>query len=110
MCNLDSNLVVNNSIGAGNVSYQWLINGQVVSTSSTPNLSYTLPGNFPFGQLSDNFVLTMVAIDSNNCTDTASQNITVSIPHALPTYSFSGAILNNNGEYNCPPLFGTYVD
>ena len=110
VCNLDSNLVVNNSIGAGNVSYQWLINGQVVSTSSTPNLSYTLPGNFPFGQLSDNFVLTMVAIDSNNCTDTASQNITVSIPHALPTYSFSGAILNNNGEYNCPPLFGTYVD
>ncbi len=110
VCNLDSNLVVNNSTGAGNLSYQWLINGQVVSSSSTPNLSYTLPGNIPFGQLSDNFVLTMVAVDSNNCTDTVSQNITVSIPHALPTYSFAGAILNTNGVYNCPPLFGSYVD
>jgi gliding motility-associated-like protein len=101
---------VNNSTGAGNLSYQWLINGQVVSSSSTPNLSYTLPGNIPFGQLSDNFVLTMVAVDSNNCTDTVSQNITVSIPHAQPTYSFAGAILNTNGVYNCPPLFGSYVD
>ena len=110
VCNLDSNLVVNNSTGAGNLSYQWLINGQVVSTSSTPNLSYTLPGNIPFGQLSDNFVLTMVAIDSNNCPDTVSQNITVSIPHAQPTYSFTGAILNTNGVYNCPPLFGNYLD
>lgn len=110
VCNLDSNLVVNNSTGVGNLTYQWFINGQAVSSSSSPDISYTLPGNFPSGVLSDNFILTMVAVDSNNCTDTVSQNITVSVPHALPNYSFSGAVQNGSGVYNCPPLFGAYED
>lgn len=110
VCNSDSNAVVNNSSGAGTVSYEWLINGQQVSTGNNPNISYTVPGNLPVNQLSDNFTLSLVATDSNGCHDTITQQINVSLPHALPTYSFSGASQDVNGQYTCPPLFGAFED
>jgi PKD repeat protein len=36
--------------------------------------------------------------------------LSISIPWAVPNYSFSGAAIGPNGEFVCPPLFGAYID
>ena len=42
--------------------------------------------------------------------DTVENIITVSIPTAIPSYSFSGAAINTNGDFECPPIFGAFSD
>ncbi len=110
VCNSDTTLTVNSSSGVGTLTYEWYVNNQQVSTSADTGLIYNAPGNLPVSQLTDNFTVSLIAIDSNGCQDTLTQLVTVSLPHAIPTYTFSGAAQNGNGEYTCPPLFGAYVD
>ena len=110
VCFPDTNLTVNASTGVGNLTYEWYVNNQQVGTGTDTSITSVLQPNLPAGQISSTFNLSLVAIDSNGCEDTLTQAITVSLPHAIPTYTFSGAVLNANGEYDCPPLFASYVD
>jgi hypothetical protein len=110
VCASDTNLTLNSSTGVGNLSYAWYVNNQAFGTAQDTGIVSVVSPNLPLSQLSSTFNLSLVAIDSNGCEDTLSQLVTVSLPHAIPTYSFSGAVLNANGEYSCPPLFGTYQD
>jgi len=110
VCASDTNLTLNSSTGVGNLTYAWYVNNQAVGTAQDTGIVSVVPPNLPVSQLSSSFNLSLVAIDSNGCEDTLTQLVTVSLPHAIPTYSFSGAVLNANGEYACPPLFGTYQD
>ncbi|NDB34908.1 MAG: PKD domain-containing protein [Flavobacteriia bacterium] len=110
VCFPDTNLTVNSSTGVGNLTYEWYVNNQQVGTGTDTSITSVLQPNLPAGQISSTFNLSLVAIDSNGCEDTLTQAITVSLPHAIPTYTFSGAVLNANGEYDCPPLFASYVD
>ena len=110
VCNPDTILTVNSSTGVGNLTYEWYVNNQLVSTAQDTSIATVVPPNIPISQLSTSYNLSLVAIDSNGCEDTLNQLITVSLPHAIPTFSFTGAVLNANGEYDCPPLFGNYQD
>ncbi len=109
ICNQDSVVTLNSSTGVGSLSYEWYINNQQIGNTQDTSVYFTAP-NLPVSQLSTSFNLSLVAIDSNGCEDTLTQQISVSLPHAIPMYSFSGAVLNANGEYECPPLFGAYED
>ena len=110
VCASDTNLTLNSSTGVGNLSYVWYVNNQAFGTAQDTGIISVVPPNLPVSQLSSTFNLSLVAIDSNGCEDTLTQLVTVSLPHAIPAFSFSGAVLNANGEYSCPPLFGTYID
>jgi gliding motility-associated-like protein len=110
VCASDTNLTLNSSTGVGNLSYVWYVNNQAFGTAQDTGIISVVPPNLPVSQLSSTFNLSLVAIDSNGCEDTLTQLVTVSLPHAIPIFSFSGAVLNANGEYACPPLFGTYID
>ena len=110
VCYPDTNQTVNTSTGVGNLSYEWYVNNQQVGNTEDTSILSVIPPNVPASQFSTTFNLSLVAIDSNGCKDTLMQPITVSLPRAIPTYSFSGAVLNANGQYNCPPLFASYLD
>lgn len=110
VCDSDTTLTLNSSTGVGNLSYVWYVNNQAVASVQDTGIVSVVPPNLPVSQLSSSFNLSLVAIDSNGCEDTLTQLVTVSLPHAIPAFSFSGAVLNANGEYACPPLFGTYLD
>jgi gliding motility-associated-like protein len=56
------------------------------------------------------YPLTLVVTDGNGCTDTTTQTIYISTPLASPTFTFSGAAINANGTYSCPPLFCDFTD
>lgn len=110
VCASDTNLTLNSSTGVGNLSCVWYVNNQAFGTAQDTGIVSVVSPNLPVSQLSSTFNLSLVAIDSNGCEDTLTQLVTVSLPHAIPAFSFSGAVLNANGEYACPPLFGTYID
>jgi gliding motility-associated-like protein len=110
VCDSDTTLTLNSSTGVGNLSYVWYVNNQAVASVEDTGIVSVVPPNLPVSQLSSSFNLSLVAIDSNGCEDTLTQLVTVSLPHAIPAFSFSGAVLNANGEYACPPLFGAYLD
>ena len=110
VCGSDTTLTLNSSTGVGNLSYVWYVNNQAVASVEDTGIVSVVPPNLPVSQLSSSFNLSLVAIDSNGCEDTLTQLVTVSLPHAIPAFSFSGAVLNANGEYACPPLFGAYLD
>jgi PKD repeat protein len=107
LCNNDTIQAINSSTGVGTLSYQWSLNANPISTDTNASVNISVPN--PVG-LSTPFVLTLIVADSNGCMDTLIQTINLSTPQAIPSYAFSGAVLNNNGEYDCPPLFCTFTD
>jgi len=110
VCAQDTASTLNMSTGVGNLSYEWYVNNQLIGTPQDTSIATMVPPNLPVSQLSSSYNLSLVAIDSNGCQDTLTQVVTISLPHAIPTFSFTGAVLNANGEYDCPPLFGNYQD
>lgn len=113
ICNGDSLITINTSTGAGVLTYQWFTDNPNSSTpvSNTLNASSIYEANnVVFGQTSDVTPIYLIVADSNGCKDTISNLLSVSIPWAVPQFSFSGAAIGTNGEYVCPPLFGSYTD
>jgi len=109
ICNQDSVLTNNSSSGVGPISYEWLLEGNAFSTDTNALVSVSLPANNN-GTLSTSFNLSLIVTDGNGCLDTLTQPVIVSTPHAIPNYTFSGAVLNTTGEYDCPPLFCLFQD
>jgi PKD repeat protein len=112
ICNGDSVITDNSSTGEGNLSYEWYLDdftSAPISTSLNAATVLTETG-IPFGQTTSTHDLFLITTDGNGCKDTIGNLISVSIPWAVPTYNFAGAAIGPNGEYVCPPLFGTFVD
>lgn len=109
ICNGGNITAVNASDGLEPITYEWLVDGSLFSTDTDLNTIFNEP-SAPFGVTSLTHDLSLVVTDANGCTDTSTNLITVSIPTAFPTYSFTGAAINSAGEFTCPPIFGTYVD
>ena len=106
ICALDSSLIASLSTGEGTLSYQWFINGTANGNDSLCLLNEAASNT----GLYSTFQLALVVADSNNCLDSTSQIIYISTPHANPTYTFSGAAIDVNGNYSCPPLFCDFTD
>ena len=109
ICNGGDIITTNSSNGLNPITYEWLIDGALFS--SNPNLNTVFnESNVPENTTSILHDLSLIATDGNGCTDTLSNLITVAIPTAIPSFSFTGAAINADGEYICPPIFGAYED
>ena len=106
ICALDSSLIASLSYGAGALGYQWYIGNNLAGTDSLCVLNQGANGN----GLLTTFPISLVVTDANGCQDSTSQTIYISTPIASPAYTFSGAAINANGQYSCPPLFCNFTD
>ena len=106
ICNLDSSIIATLSTGQGPLAYQWYIGSSITSFDSLLLLNQAATGNGLFST----FPIALVVTDVNGCTDSTAQTIYISSPQAEPTYTFSGAAVNANGQYSCPPLFCDFTD
>jgi PKD repeat protein len=109
ICNNDSILTVNSSTGIEPLSYQWLIDGSPFSTNENAATIFT-ETNLTVGETSNVHSVSLVTTDASGCKDTASNTVTVSIPWAIPSFTFTGSSIGPNGAYICPPLTGAYLD
>jgi len=106
ICALDSSLIASLSTGEDTLTYAWFINGNSLANDSLCILDLPANGNGLFST----YPLTLVVTDGNGCTDTTTQTIYISTPQASPSFTFSGAAINANGTYSCPPLFCDFTD
>jgi len=106
ICVLDSSVIASLSTGEAALQYAWSVNGNNIGSDSLCILD--LPSNN--NGLFSTHLLSLIVTDGNGCNDTTLQTIYVSQPHAAPTYSFSGAAIDVNGNYSCPPLFCDFTD
>ena len=106
ICVLDSSVIASLSTGEAALQYAWSVNGNNIGSDSLCILD--LPSNN--NGLFSTHLLSLIVTDGNGCKDTTLQTIFVSQPHAAPTYSFSGAAIDVNGNYSCPPLFCDFTD
>ena len=109
ICNNDSIFAINGSSGVSPLSYEWFLDQNQISLDTNVSEFISETG-LPFGQSSALHTLQLITTDGNGCKDTVSNIITVSIPTAVPDCTFSGASINSNGDYDCPPLFGVFQD
>lgn len=109
ICNGEDIVATNSSNGLSPITYEWLIDGTLFSTNPNLNTAFN-EASVPENTSSILHDLSLIATDANGCTDTLSNLITVSIPSAIPSFSFTGAATNADGDYVCPPIFGEYED
>jgi gliding motility-associated-like protein len=109
ICNGESINTTNTSTGATPITYEWFIDGTSFSTDENTSTVFNEP-NITFGVTSATHTISLVATDVNGCKDTIGNLVTVSIPFAIPTYSFSGAEPDTSGNYTCPPIFASFSD
>lgn len=108
ICDESSYLSNNTSTGVNPMTYEWFLDGTATSTNTNVTGSFNEVNNPAISSYTHTYVL--IATDGNGCKDTISQQIMVSVPTAIMDTSFSGASTNANGEFTCPPVFGSFVD
>jgi gliding motility-associated-like protein len=109
ICNGDSINTTNTSTGVAPLTYEWFVDGTPLSTDLNSSAVFN-ESNVTFGVTSATHTVTLITTDGNGCKDTIGNLITVSIPFAVPTYTFSGAQPDSSGNYTCPPIFASYSD
>lgn len=106
VCNQQNVSTVNTSTGVNPLSYQWSVDNTVVGTNQEYATSYNENSN----QSSHSHDYELIVTDANGCKDTLHHTLIVSTPIADLSYTFSGAATNANGDYLCPPVFGSYTN
>ena len=109
ICNGDTINTTNTSTGVAPLTYEWFVDGTPLSTDLNSSAIFN-ESNVTFGVTSAIHTLSLITTDANGCKDTIGNLITVSIPFAIPNYTFSGAEPDANGNYTCPPIFASYSD
>lgn len=108
VCNNEQVVTANATTGSGPITYEWFVDGQSASTNIDFTATYNEASNPAINHIDHDYVL--IATDVNGCKDTLEQTITVSKPVAIIDFDLNGASVNANGEFTCPPVFGTYAD
>jgi gliding motility-associated-like protein len=109
ICNGEAINTTNTSTGSAPLTYEWFLDGAPFSTDENTTTVFNEP-NITFGVTSSTHTISLVATDVYGCKDTIGNLVTVSIPFAIPTYSFSGAVQDSSGNFTCPPLFVSLSD
>lgn len=109
VCNGQTINTTNTSTGIAPLTYEWFLDGNSISTDENISTIFN-ETNITIGVTSSIHTVTLVSTDANGCKDTIGNLITVSIPFAIPTYTFSGATLDSSGNFTCPPLFVSLSD
>jgi gliding motility-associated-like protein len=105
-CNEVPVIATNSTTGA--TSYEWYVDNVGASTATDLNYTFSDVSNPSYSYIEHEVEL--IAIDINGCKDTATALIKISLPYADLTYTLSGANVNSNGEFTCPPVFATFTD
>ncbi len=108
VCDLEQFTTSNASTGAGNLSYEWLVDQSSVSTSQNYSGSFD-ETNSP-GYTFVPHIIQLIVTDENGCIDSLSQPINVSMPYPQIGYDLDGANVNAAGEFTCPPVFAGFTD
>ena len=106
VCDQETFIAQNTSTSATN--YEWFVDGSSQAFTSNFNYSFDEVSDPSYNNVSH--VVTMIATDQNGCMDTASQAIVVSLPYLDLSYAFTGASINSDGDYTCPPVFASFTD
>ena len=106
VCDEENFIAQNTSTGA--TSYEWFVDGSSQAFTSNFNHSFDEVTSSAYNSVPH--VITMIATDQNGCMDTATQNMIVSLPYIDLTYNLTGASVNSNGDYTCPPVFASFTD
>jgi PKD repeat protein len=109
ICNGDTINTTNTTTGVEPLTYEWFVDGTSISTDVNSSAVFN-ESNVTFGVTSAIHTVSLISTDGNGCKDTIGNLITVSIPFAIPTYTFSGAQPDPFGNFTCPPLFVSLVD
>lgn len=105
-CNNENFTATNSSVSG--VSYQWYLDGNLVSTDPDYTDTFNETDSPSFDHIDHNIML--ITTDVNGCTDTLDQDVIVSMPTAIIDYELTGANVNAQGDYTCPPVFATFAD
>ena len=108
ICNNEFFEALNSSQGVQPLTYEWFMDGNPAGTQSNLNQQLNEIADSSYNSVSHN--ISLVVADSNGCTDTISSTVVVSLPYANANYTFSGATVNEFGEFNCPPVFASLED
>ena len=106
VCNAADFSAQNSSSGTPALSYQWKVDNIAVGTQD--DLTHQFNDNST--GLSVNHTVTLIVTDGNGCKDTLTKPVTVSTPKASFTYIATGASVNGDGTFNCPPVFVNFAD
>ncbi|RYM33581.1 PKD domain-containing protein [Brumimicrobium glaciale] len=106
VCSDQEFTAVNNSLDF--TSSEWFINNTPESTDS--NLITSINHLSSPNDLSFADSITLVVTDANGCIDSIKQEIIVSTPNAEFDFVFSGANINDQGSFVCPPVFTDLTD
>lgn len=107
VCDVTDFTALSTSIGDDPLDYIWYVDGVQTSVTDT----YT--GQFNEGvssSLSTTHDVSLVVTDANGCVDSVSNEVIVSLPQASSNFTFSGASVNQFGEFTCPPVFASFTD
>ena len=106
-CNNEQITIPNNTIGFGDLSYEWKMDQIVFSTDTNFRKTFTETST---NQLYEDHSITLKVTDEKGCADSLDFDIKISLPQLKYGYIPSGASVNDNGEYLCPPVFGNFSD
>jgi gliding motility-associated-like protein len=106
VCDEEDFIAQNTSVDAQ--SYQWFVDGS--SQAFTSNFPYSFDEVTSSAYNNVPHTVTLISTDQNGCTDTATQNIVVSLPYIDLSYTVTGASINSNGDFTCPPVFASFSD
>lgn len=111
VCDLEIFHTQNGSTGSAPMTYQWFSDGissSPIGTSASLEHAYDENPSNNYTHLPHSIWL--IATDNHGCKDTTMQNLLVSLPVAGIDYNLSGANVNEDGSFNCPPVFATFTD
>jgi PKD repeat protein len=105
LCNdIDELLDASNSIGIGNLTYKWYLDGNFIEENQEALFYNTITVNPP-NLLLSNHNYALVVEDSKGCTDSISKTVMVSNPRItnVDTTIFA-TYVDINGNFTCPPV------
>jgi len=108
ICNNETFAAMNGSQGVQPLTFEWFMDGNSAGNQTDFSQQLNEIADSTYNSVSHD--ITLVATDSNGCTDTLSSSIIVSLPYANANYTFGGATVNEFGEFDCPPVFASLED
>ena len=94
-CNNTEITILNNTIGFGDLSYEWKMDEVVFSTDT--NFRKTVIENENTNDLAIDHAITLMVTDEKGCSDSVEHEISISLPKLDYEYTPSGATTNENG-------------
>lgn len=106
VCDLE--VFTTNNTSSGATSYLWNMDGGQVGTNTDYSSFFDEVTSSSYNSVIHN--LQLIATDVNGCVDSTNQDIVVSMPRAEIDFVLTGANVNAQGDFTCPPVFADFTD